>query len=119
MKIYLSFSQKILLVIKGSLFNQSVLLKIFRAEHKLILIDRQFHNALLGCLLAFLQGTPERLLDHLMEDHSVIDPTYVEDFLLTFVVFFNKSHDIATKLLKWFERPQLKDKVDILFMYCK
>lgn len=46
-----------------------------------------------------------------MEDHSVIDPTYVEDFLLTYVVFFNKSHEIAQKLLKWFERPQLKDKV--------
>ncbi|XP_047125253.1 rap guanine nucleotide exchange factor 6 [Hydra vulgaris] len=58
-----------------------------------------------------IKGTPERLLDHLMEDHSVIDPTYVEDFLLTYVVFFNKSHDIASKLLKWFERPQLKDKV--------
>ena len=51
-----------------------------------------------------------------MEDHSVIDPTYVEDFLLTFVVFFNKSHDIASKLLKWFERPQLKDKVLFLFI---
>lgn len=58
-----------------------------------------------------IKGTPDRLLDHLMEDHSVIDPTYVEDFLLTFVVFFNKPHDIASKLLKWFERPQLKDKV--------
>jgi len=46
-----------------------------------------------------------------MEDHSIIDPTYVEDFLLTYVVFFNKSHDIASKLLKWFNRPQLKDKV--------
>ena len=46
-----------------------------------------------------------------MEDHSIIDPTYVEDFLLTYVVFFNKSHEIAQKLLKWFERPQLKDKV--------
>ncbi|XP_066917873.1 rap guanine nucleotide exchange factor 6-like isoform X2 [Clytia hemisphaerica] len=58
-----------------------------------------------------IKGTPDRLLDHLMEDHSVIDPTYVEDFLLTYVVFFNKPHDIASKLLKWFERPQLKDKV--------
>lgn len=58
-----------------------------------------------------IKGTPERLLDHLMEDHSIIDPTYVEDFLLTYVVFFNKAHDIASKLLKWFERPQLKDKV--------
>lgn len=58
-----------------------------------------------------IKGTPERLLDHLMEDHSVIDPTYVEDFLLTFVVFFNKAHEIIKKLIKWFDRPQLQDKV--------
>merc|ERR1712226_1127775 len=58
-----------------------------------------------------IKGTPARLLDHLMEDHSVIDPTYVEDFLLTFVVFFNKAHEIIKKLIKWFDRPQLQDKV--------
>lgn len=58
-----------------------------------------------------IKGTPERLLDHLMEDHSVIDPTYVEDFLLTYVVFFNKAHDLIKKLIKWFDRPQLQGKV--------
>lgn len=58
-----------------------------------------------------IKGTAERLLDHLMEDHSIIDPTYVEDFLLTFVVFFNKAHEIIKRLIKWFDRPQLQDKV--------
>ena len=46
-----------------------------------------------------------------MEDHSTIDPTYVEDYLLTYVIFNNKAHDLVAKLLKWFDRGQLKDKV--------
>ena len=54
---------------------------------------------------------PDRLLDHLMEDHSTIDPTYVEDYLLTYVIFHKKPHELAAKLLKWFDRGQLKDKV--------
>ena len=54
---------------------------------------------------------PDRLLDHLMEDHSTIDPTYVEDYLLTYVIFNNKAHDLVGKMLKWFGRGQLKDKV--------
>ena len=54
---------------------------------------------------------PDRLLDHLMEDHSTIDPTYVEDYLLTYVIFHKKPHELASKLLKWFDRGQLKDKV--------
>jgi len=58
-----------------------------------------------------IRGMPDRLLDHLMEDHSTIDPTYVEDYLLTYVIFKNKPLELAAKLLKWFDRGQLKDKV--------
>eukprot|EP00794_Sanderia_malayensis_P016597 gene16597-18286_t len=58
-----------------------------------------------------IRGQSDRLLDHLMEDHSMIDPTYVEDYLLTCVVFQNKPHDLAAKLIRWFDRGQLKDKV--------
>ena len=62
---------------------------------------------------------PERLLDHLMEDHSTIDPTYVEDYLLTYVIFNNKPHELAAKMLKWFDRGQLKDKVCDAICYIK
>eukprot|EP00795_Rhopilema_esculentum_P012593 gene12593-3296_t len=58
-----------------------------------------------------IKGMPDRLLDHLMEDHSTIDPTYVEDYLLTYVIFNFKPHELASKLVKWFDREQLKDKV--------
>ena len=61
--------------------------------------------------MIYLQGMPDRLLDHLMEDHSMIDPTYVEDYLLTYVVFQNKPRELAIKLIRWFDRGQLKDKV--------
>ena len=64
------------------------------------------------------QGMPDRLLDHLMEDHSTIDPTYVEDYLLTYVIFKNKAHELVGKLLKWFDRGQLKDKVVYNLFLC-
>ncbi|CAB3997192.1 Rap guanine nucleotide exchange factor 6, partial, partial [Paramuricea clavata] len=54
---------------------------------------------------------PKRLVDHLVEDHSVVDPTFVEDFLLTYRTFFNEPTDICSQLLDWFDIPDLRDKV--------
>ncbi|XP_066304001.1 rap guanine nucleotide exchange factor 2-like isoform X2 [Branchiostoma lanceolatum] len=58
-----------------------------------------------------IKGTPDRLIQHLVEEHSVIDPTYVEDFLLTYRVFLESPVIVGTKLLNWFNDPSLRDKV--------
>ncbi|KAL4239412.1 hypothetical protein ACF0H5_000227 [Mactra antiquata] len=58
-----------------------------------------------------IRGTPEKLMAHLMEDHSVVDPTYVEDFLLTYRTFLPSPTLLTNKLLQWFEDPALRAKV--------
>ncbi|GAB6028163.1 hypothetical protein CHUAL_002370 [Chamberlinius hualienensis] len=58
-----------------------------------------------------IRGTPERLLSQLVEENSVIDPTYVEDFLLVHRTFIDSPLKVADKLLTWFEDPGLKDRV--------
>ncbi|XP_064594655.1 rap guanine nucleotide exchange factor 6-like isoform X3 [Liolophura sinensis] len=58
-----------------------------------------------------IRGTPERLMQHLVEDHSVIDPTYVEDFLLSYRTFLASPQELASKLLLWFQDPMLRSKV--------
>lgn len=57
------------------------------------------------------QGTPERLIQHLVEDHSVVDPTYIEDFLLTYRTFLSSPLIVGQRLLDWFNDPSLRDKV--------
>lgn len=61
-----------------------------------------------GC---FEQGTAERLTLHLVEEHSVVDPTYIEDFLLTYRTFLSSPMVVGKKLLEWFHDPSLRDKV--------
>lgn len=58
-----------------------------------------------------IKANPERLVGHLVEDHSVIDPTYVEDFLLTYKTFLDKPREICGQLLNWFSESALRDKV--------
>ncbi|XP_048248295.1 rap guanine nucleotide exchange factor 6-like isoform X4 [Haliotis rufescens] len=58
-----------------------------------------------------IRGTSERLMLHLVEDHSAIDPTYVEDFLLTYRTFLETPFFLAHKLLEWFGQPILRSKV--------
>lgn len=38
----------------------------------------------------------------LIEENSIIDPTYVEDFLLTSRTFIQKSSRITDQLLEWY-----------------
>ncbi|MEQ2167286.1 hypothetical protein GOODEAATRI_002579 [Goodea atripinnis] len=56
------------------------------------------------------EGTPERLTMHLVEEHSVVDPTYIEDFLLTYRTFLSSPMVVGKKLLEWFHDPSLRDK---------
>lgn len=58
-----------------------------------------------------VQGTAERLTMHLVEEHSVVDPTYIEDFLLTYRTFLSSPMVVGKKLLEWFHDPSLRDKV--------
>ncbi|XP_061440360.1 rap guanine nucleotide exchange factor 2 isoform X5 [Rhineura floridana] len=58
-----------------------------------------------------IKGTPERLTMHLVEEHSVVDPTFIEDFLLTYRTFLSSPVEVGKKLLEWFNDPSLRDKV--------
>lgn len=54
-------------------------------------------------------------MSHLVEEHSPVDPTYVEDFLLTYRTFLKTPLEIAEKLKAWFTDPKLRDKVCTTF----
>lgn len=58
-----------------------------------------------------LQGTPERLMLQLIEENSVTDCTYIEDFLLTHRTFIDSSLDVAKQLLVWFKESHIRDHV--------
>ncbi|XP_057337132.1 rap guanine nucleotide exchange factor 2-like isoform X4 [Microplitis mediator] len=58
-----------------------------------------------------IRGTPERLMLQLIEENSITDPTYVEDFLLTHRTFIDSPLLVADQLLEWFAQPQVKDRV--------
>ncbi|KAG2455852.1 RPGF6 factor, partial [Polypterus senegalus] len=57
-----------------------------------------------------IKGTPERLILHLVEEHSVVDSTYIEDFLLTYRTFISCPMEVGKKLLEWFIDEDLRDK---------
>uniref|UniRef100_A0A8C7YVT7 Rap guanine nucleotide exchange factor (GEF) 6 n=1 Tax=Oryzias sinensis TaxID=183150 RepID=A0A8C7YVT7_9TELE len=58
-----------------------------------------------------IKGTPERLIMHLVEEPSVVDPTYIEDFLLTYRTFLSSPMEVGKKLLEWFQKDSLQDTV--------
>uniref|UniRef100_A0A8C2HHQ5 Rap guanine nucleotide exchange factor (GEF) 6 n=1 Tax=Cyprinus carpio TaxID=7962 RepID=A0A8C2HHQ5_CYPCA len=58
-----------------------------------------------------IKGTPERLIMHLVEEPSVVDPTYIEDFLLTYRTFLSSPMQVGKKLLEWFKVDSLRDTV--------
>ncbi|XP_035282170.1 rap guanine nucleotide exchange factor 2 isoform X4 [Anguilla anguilla] len=58
-----------------------------------------------------IKGTTERLTMHLVEEHSVVDPTFIEDFLLTYRTFLSSPMIVGKRLLEWFNDPSLRDKV--------
>ena len=50
-----------------------------------------------------IRGAPDKLMDQLMVENSTTDPTYIEDFLLTYRTFLNAPVVIADQLLDWFK----------------
>nr|XP_023024041.1 rap guanine nucleotide exchange factor 2 isoform X1 [Leptinotarsa decemlineata] len=58
-----------------------------------------------------IRGTSERLMQQLIEENSLTDPTYVEDFLLTHRVFIQSPLLVANQLLEWFKDTEIRDRV--------
>lgn len=58
-----------------------------------------------------IRATPERLMLQLIEENSLTDPTYVEDFLLTHRVFIDSPLYVAEQLLEWFKDAEVRDRV--------
>lgn len=51
---------------------------------------------------------------HLVEEPSVVDPTYIEDFLLTYRTFLSNPMEVGKKLLDWFQVDSLRDTVSVV-----
>jgi len=62
---------------------------------------------------ACVQGTADKLVQHLILHSSAADPTYVDDFLLTYRTFLKSSADLTSQLLTWFDDPTHTDKVHL------
>lgn len=58
-----------------------------------------------------IKATPQKLVSHVIADHSAIDPTFVEDLLLTYKTFWDRSTEICSQLLNWFLERRFRDKV--------
>ncbi|XP_022105677.1 rap guanine nucleotide exchange factor 6-like isoform X2 [Acanthaster planci] len=72
-------------------------------EHRVLDDRRQGH--------ILIKATPERLILNLMEDSSPVDPTYVEDFLMSYRTYLPSPHQVCDSLLHWFQDVNLRDKV--------
>lgn len=58
----------------------------------------------------FLQGTPDKLTLQLIENNAT-DPSYIEDFLLTYRTFLKSPLDVTRKLYSWLQDPVTREKV--------
>lgn len=58
-----------------------------------------------------IKATAQKLISHVVADHSAIDPTYVEDLLLTYKTFLDRPSEICSQLLNWFLEKRFRDKV--------
>lgn len=65
----------------------------------------------------YLQGTPEKLLELLMSPVSSADPTFIEDFLLTYRTFLESPLVVANKLLDWFKNPAYRQQASNLLVF--
>ena len=64
-----------------------------------------------------IRGTPEALLEQLMDHETQTDPTFIQDFLLTSRLFLEDRTIIAKKLLSWYDQPAYRKKVIKIFLY--
>ncbi|XP_055346464.1 rap guanine nucleotide exchange factor 2-like isoform X2 [Paramacrobiotus metropolitanus] len=57
-----------------------------------------------------IKATAERLINYLAEEHSVSDPYYIEDFLLTYRTFLTSPTEVSDQLKQWYADPLLRDR---------
>jgi hypothetical protein len=62
-------------------------------------------------LFVFLKATADKLVQHLISHSPAADPTYIDDFLLTYMTFLRSPADIASNISSWFEDPIMREKV--------
>lgn len=74
-------------------------------------LDLLFFCKFKGLVMWICQGTPDHLMQHLVQEHSNVDRTYVEDFLLCFRIFIKDPMELADRLKIWFETPSYRNKV--------
>ncbi|XP_055310554.1 rap guanine nucleotide exchange factor 2 isoform X11 [Sitodiplosis mosellana] len=73
---------------------------------QLVMVTELRHGTMEGSVRrghVVIRGTPERLMVQLIEENSMTDPTYVEDFLLTHRTFIPCAQNVLRQLLQWFE----------------
>ena len=58
-----------------------------------------------------IRASPDHLMDHLVQEHSAVDPTFVEDFLLCYRIFLKSPMELAYRLQTWFNTSTLRNKV--------
>lgn len=62
------------------------------------------------------KATKEKLMHHLVESHSAVDPTYVDDFLLTYRTFLSSPLELVKNLLEWFKQDDMKTSVGTFYL---
>jgi hypothetical protein len=69
---------------------------------------RPINNSLEHTGEIVLRATPEKLVERLVYDDSMtlLDPTYIQDFLLTYRVFIDTPVYISSRLFEWFMAPE-------------
>ncbi|XP_071130719.1 rap guanine nucleotide exchange factor 6-like isoform X27 [Mytilus edulis] len=58
-----------------------------------------------------IRASPDHLMNHLVQEHSAVDPTFVEDFLLCYRIFLKSPMELAYRLQTWFNQTTLRNKV--------
>nr|CAI5855943.1 unnamed protein product [Callosobruchus analis] len=84
------------------------------SDGQLVMVTEQRGSAEPSCNRkdhVVIRATPEYLMLQLIQENSLIDPTYVEDFLLTHRVFIQSPLFVANKLLEWFKNEDVRDRV--------
>ncbi|XP_014252109.1 rap guanine nucleotide exchange factor 2 isoform X4 [Cimex lectularius] len=91
--------------------GQEAMQKHVNAEGDLVMVteQREVDGGKRGNVV--IRGTPEKLMQQLIEENSIIDSTYVEDFLLTHRTFMDSSVEVANQLLNWFDDENSRDRV--------
>lgn len=62
-----------------------------------------------------LRGTPDKLTLQLIENNAT-DPSYIEDFLLTYRTFLKSPLDVTRKLYSWLQDPVTREKAARIVM---